>query len=468
MKSAGRETTEEINECGREIEVNGTTEPASEINVTTIEDTPEETGKISSENKNGEAPSLPVPVPAPSVDSKDPETSEDRHGTEAPDNSQKCKERHVAASKIISAVIGILFSSISLLYLAAQTVESADRLLSAGVGEILLDEVFGAVQPVVENENSGKEDGRADGHGPADTADEAEETKVETEETERHDPLTHPIAYESLANYSLLSELSNETSYTPDLVGLLAMKSGVGKCDGIRKEYGKDSPVVLIVHTHATEAYTPEGNSTYSEEDSFRTQNTDENVVAVGETVAQILEAEGIGVIHCTELFDAESYRESYSRSYAAVSNYISRYPSISYVLDIHRDSVFREDKTNVASYAEHNGKTCAQVMIVVGTDEGGAYHPGWKDNLSLALNIQQNMVSIEESVPRKINLRSAAFNQGLCSGSLLLEIGSCGNSLSEAKRAAVVAALAVAGAVKGSPASGNVDKLMSLYGDQN
>ena len=186
----------------------------------------------------------------------------------------------------------------------------------------------------------------------------------------------------------------------------------------------------------------------------------------MGEVITQILEAEGINVIHCTELFDAESYRESYSRSYAAVSGYIEKYPSISYVFDIHRDSVFREDKTNVASYASYDGLQCAQVMIVVGTDEGGADHPHWEDNLSLALNIQDNMVSIEESIPRKVNLRSAAFNQGLCSGSLLFEIGSCGNTLTEAKRAAVVTALAVSSAVKGEKSTVNLDKLMEMYGN--
>ena len=105
--------------------------------------------------------------------------------------------------------------------------------------------------------------------------------------------------------------------------------------------------------------------------------------------------------------------------------------------------------------------------MIVVGTDEGGADHAEWDKNLSLALQIQKNCFSsFSESLARSINLRSAAFNQGLSSGSLLLEIGSCGNTLDEAKRCAVLTALSIAKAI-GAPNEPNakdiIDSIVSV-----
>ena len=67
------------------------------------------------------------------------------------------------------------------------------------------------------------------------------------------------------------------------------------------------------------------------------------------------------------------------------------------------------------------------------GTDAGGADHPRWKDNLAFALSLQRNLVKGYASLARPTVLRKARYNQQLCPGSVLVEVGGHGNSLSEA-----------------------------------
>ena len=74
-----------------------------------------------------------------------------------------------------------------------------------------------------------------------------------------------------------------------------------------------------------------------------------------------------------------------------------------------------------------------AQVMLVVGTDGGGAQHPYWIDNLALAVRFQQELVSDYVSLARPIVLRNSSYNQQLSPGYLLVEVGGHGNTLTEA-----------------------------------
>lgn len=363
--------------------------------------------------------------------------------------------RGSAAKKILNAALSVLFCGVSLLYMAVTALDGAGKIAS-GADRLLISEVYGAADTAPETEDTDATDKpkvspetEAPPDVPPDTAPAAEDGEL-------------PVERESLANYDLMTDLFNETSYTPDLAAAASGKDGVGLSEALYKKYGADAPIVLIVHTHGTEAYS--NGSSYSADESFRTEDTSKNVVAVGDVMEKVLRSEGVNVIHCREMFDRESYSESYAKSYAAVASYLKEYPSIAYVIDVHRDSVFRENGACVATAATVGDKPSAQAMIVVGTDEGGANHPGWQKNLSLAMNIQSAMASLEESVPRKVNLRIAAFNQGLCPGSLLFEIGSCGNTLAEAKRAAVVAALGIASAVTGDEPSFGAAEAAELF----
>lgn len=233
----------------------------------------------------------------------------------------------------------------------------------------------------------------------------------------------------------------NHTDYTLDIDQLLA--------DAPALTAGSDAPQVLIFHSHATEAYTPSGTDVYEESDSYRTLNTDQNMVRVGEEMAKIFEAAGIEVIHDTTLYDYPSYNEAYNRSSAGVAHWLEEYPSIQLVLDVHRDALAASDGTiykTVAGTVEN----CAQVMMVMGSDAMGQEHPNWRINLSLATSIQKALADKWSTLARPLVLRTSRFNQHQSTGEILLEVGTHGNTLQEAITAARLYARTVADMMTG------------------
>jgi stage II sporulation protein P len=116
---------------------------------------------------------------------------------------------------------------------------------------------------------------------------------------------------------------------------------------------------------------------------------------------------------------------------------YLEKYPSIKYVIDVHRDSMITATGEKYKPTVSINGKNAAQIMMVVGTSDGGAAHPNWTDNLTFATYTQQKLNDKYPMLARPINLRSARFNQHVTKGSVILEVGSCGSSFDEALYAA-------------------------------
>lgn len=212
-----------------------------------------------------------------------------------------------------------------------------------------------------------------------------------------------------------------------------------------------EAPQVLIIHTHASEAYTPEAGWEYEATDTLRTSDTDYNVVRVGQAIADALTARGIGVIHDTTIRDYPSYNGSYTRTLAAIEEYLAEYPTIGIVLDVHRDAAENADGTPVAVRCTVDGESAAQLMLVVGTDEGGLSHPNWRKNLALAARLQALLTRETEDLCRPIDLRTERFNQHATTGSLLVEVGASGNTLQEALRAAEQFAEALAEIVEDS-----------------
>jgi len=284
-------------------------------------------------------------------------------------------------------------------------------------------------------------------------ADGSHETGVDAPPPEAEPNATagaYPIVAADLSCGADILTLFNETGYTPDTASLLDAPLPFPRLREWKETYGDGVPYILILHTHGTEAYAPDGANTYTLSDPFRSSNPAENVVAVGDVMAEAFTAAGIPTLHCREMFDAVSYQDSYNRSAAAVRAYLAEYPSIQIILDVHRDSVIRSDMTKIRPVTTVNGADTAQFMIVAGTDFKGADFPHWEDNLNFALKIQSRLADKNASFTRATNLRGAAFHQQYRQGSLLLEVGSCGNTLTEAKRAGVLAAAAIAEVVTG------------------
>ncbi|NLW74680.1 MAG: hypothetical protein GX057_07330 [Clostridiales bacterium] len=247
--------------------------------------------------------------------------------------------------------------------------------------------------------------------------------------------------------------LFNETSYAPKITALLNSKDAIPAFDFLGAAiYPVGKPVVLIIHTHGTEAYSKEGSISYSEaEGEFaRSGDITQNVVAVGKVIADVLNENGVRTLHCTTMHDLESYKDSYIRAAATIREYLANYPSIQYVIDVHRDSITTSDGSIIRPVMLANGKTCAQVMCVVGSDYNGADHDNWQNNLALALKLRSVLNERYGNMCRPVYLRSSAYNQQYAPMSMLLEVGTSGNSLSEAKEAARLVAKALADIIKG------------------
>lgn len=194
-----------------------------------------------------------------------------------------------------------------------------------------------------------------------------------------------------------------------------------------------EEPQILIMHTHGTEAYAQEDGETYTETDTARTTDDTYNMIRVGDEMERIFTELGFCVLHDRTLYDYPAYSGSYDRSREAVEQYLAQYPSIKIVLDVHRDALIGTDGTVYKAVTTIDGTKTAQVLLVVGTDDGGLSHPKWRENLTLAVKIQQTMNSLWPTLARPITLRTSRFNQQLTTGSLLVEVGCHGNTLEEA-----------------------------------
>lgn len=221
--------------------------------------------------------------------------------------------------------------------------------------------------------------------------------------------------------------INNQTSKSFDMHSLLNKELDLSV---------SDKPMVLIVHTHTTESYTPSQKYNYTPTETDRTTDLSFNMASVGEVIASYLNSQGIPTLHDKTINDHPSYSQSYSKSLKLVKAYMEKYPSIKIVIDVHRDAIVTQSGTKMRPLAD-KASPCAQVMCVVGTNDSGLEHPKWKENLSFVLKLQHKMNTLHPSLARPINLRRERFNHHLAPFAFILEVGTNGNTLEEAKEGA-------------------------------
>ena len=250
--------------------------------------------------------------------------------------------------------------------------------------------------------------------------------------------------------------ISNETEYETNIEALMSSVPAASSPTGAEQS---DAPLVLIYHTHGTEAYAD------CADNSFRSRDREKNTVAVGKTLAETLEKCGVGTIHIEEMFDEKSWSGAYDSSTLAVRDVLSRYPSVKYVFDVHRDCIGNDDAGYVRSVTDIGGDEAAQLMIVCGTDSGGSAHKNWRENLSFALSLQSRLWNADNTLMRPIDLRCASFYQDTSPGALLIEFGTCANTLTEAKRSAVMFGCVLSGYITGEDLGGQYADIAEEYG---
>ncbi len=211
-----------------------------------------------------------------------------------------------------------------------------------------------------------------------------------------------------------------------------------------KAEKNSDRPQILIMHTHATESYLPPAGTPYDAGYAFRTTDKSQNMVAVGKVIADTLNSMGYNTLQDTTLHDYPSYNGSYDKSRDTVESYLEKYPSIKIVLDIHRDRVERSD-TIISPVVNANGTEYAQIMIISGRDNGYMNMPNYPENLKFASRLQNQLTKDLPGLTRPVLFDYRNYNQQLTTGSLLVEFGTHGSTLEQAKNSRFVFAKSLA-----------------------
>ena len=231
----------------------------------------------------------------------------------------------------------------------------------------------------------------------------------------------------------------NETDYAIDMTSLLQKDSPVA--------LGEEGVQVLIMHTHGTEAYTQSPDHTYAASGEYRTTDSSANMLRVGQEICDILNDRGISAVHSRTLNDYPAYNGSYNRAFKDIQAHIQQYPTIQLVIDVHRDAI-ATGNTYYKTAAEVDGQQTAQLMFVTGTDAGGLTHDHWQDNLAFQAQLHDRLNSTYPGIMRPMSIRASRFNQHIRKGSMLVEVGACGNTLEEALAAAQIFANTLADAL--------------------
>lgn len=194
-----------------------------------------------------------------------------------------------------------------------------------------------------------------------------------------------------------------------------------------------NKPTVLIYHTHTTETYELLDRDFYTNERNTRSNNSQENMVRVGEEICKVLEEKGYKTVHDKTVYD-ESVSGAYDRSRAKISGILKDNPSIQIVLDIHRDSIYQKDNSKVKTVTEIDGRKAAQIMLITGCEDGNVTDfPNWQKNLTFAVNLQEKLKNDNKTLVRPLMFCSRKYNMDLTPCALSVEIGTDANTLSEA-----------------------------------
>lgn len=209
----------------------------------------------------------------------------------------------------------------------------------------------------------------------------------------------------------------------------------------------KENFTVLIIHTYGTQGYCKEGYIT--KRSTLKTEIEAENVVGVGNALAEALNQLGINTIHDKTMYDKISYSGAYNLSTEAVRNYMENDPSIKFVIDIQRSSLLSQNGSCIkAVTTTKKGKT-AQIFFKSGSDENGADFPNWEKNLSLSYAISKNLYEINPKLSCGVTLLPSGYGQYANEGYITVEIGTAGNTPKEAENAAELLAEAFFKTVK-------------------
>lgn len=186
---------------------------------------------------------------------------------------------------------------------------------------------------------------------------------------------------------------------------------------------------ILIFHTHTCESYTPSEKFQYQQTGNFRTTDLNFTVSRVGDELENCLKTYGFNVTHDKTYHDYPAYSGSYTRSATTVEN-VLKSNSSDIIIDLHRDAI--GSKSNYDPSVKIGEDVAAQLMLVIGTNGGGLYHPNWQSNLKFAIELQQKANEMYPGLFKPMIVRNSRYNQHLGSAACIIEVGATGNTLEQ------------------------------------
>ena len=192
----------------------------------------------------------------------------------------------------------------------------------------------------------------------------------------------------------------------------------------------KKSDPIFLYCSHTSETYANSENFKFDYTGNYRTKDASYNMLSVASIMANTLKDRGFITVFDTTPHDYTSYDNAYKNSLKTINTNLEKYNRFGVMIDVHRDAAA---DLSFAPKTTVNGKSTAQLMLVVGVGYNGFPNEYWEQNLALALKITKLGEEMYPGLFRHILVRDARYNQHLSPGSLLVEVGATGNTLEEA-----------------------------------
>ena len=248
-------------------------------------------------------------------------------------------------------------------------------------------------------------------------ADNAESSEIKVAETGVTTQVItqNPIAEKSNVQYGNV-KIKNETDYelTQEM---------------LKPDITIENKNIIIFHTHSCESYTSSEKYPYTPTGNYRTTDLNYTVTRVGTELENQLKNYNFNVVHNQDYHDYPSYNGSYTRSLKTVEGILETVPS-DIIIDLHRDAV--GSRSDYAPTVKIGDEEAAQIMFVIGTNNGGLWHPNWNQNLKFAVKVQEKAEELYPGLFKPIMLTKSRYNQHTGKYANIIEVGATGNTLEQ------------------------------------
>jgi stage II sporulation protein P len=196
------------------------------------------------------------------------------------------------------------------------------------------------------------------------------------------------------------------------------------------------SPIIYIYNTHQTEGYQKSNNASYNITPSVLMAS-----YILRETLNDLNVSSMVETNDITEILRINNwqYKYSYQASRILVEDAKSKNPSLTYFIDLHRDSMNYDITTTTI-----DNKKYAKILFVIGRD-----YEGYEKNLSLANSLNDYIKTNYPTLTRGVSIKGGSgvngiYNQDISNNAILIELGGQYNTITEVNNTIKILAEAI------------------------